>query len=387
MIRNKSEFALEHGNLVRRGKKGMIYARFMVAGRRYLRKTDRFDEAGARIAAWAIYNEAIGGRLELTAKNPAAATVEQCLEIYIREAPTMERPIKPSSARNAASAVRSVCAALFPGKELGKIQVSQLDEEAARKFRLMRRQADGVGASGDLSHNYRINRVLARAASVFGKEIRKTYTAAGLHIPPDVLTIARLREPKRLARPVSGSQVWRAHLGVARRWKAIDPRRLVVFELMRYCGLRDSEVLAMRWHWIRKADGIAWIDIINREESSDPGRDGYRPKNHRDRSVPVRLALIDRWARLLPSEDPYGYVIPATQRSLYADWWRELSTTVRTYWPDRSKSLYELRRYAGSAYLSKTRDIPGTAAFLGDTIQITYANYAWLLDESSRVAL
>ena len=388
MIRAKSEFSLSRGNLLRRGKKGMIYVRFQHAGRRYLRRTERFDEAGARVAAWQIYQAVISGQDgEPAPRKVRSATVADCVEVYQDGATTMERPVKRISMLTGISAIRTICRTVWPGRDLGKIKVSELNRDCVLAFRAARRAEDGIGAEGDSQHNYRLNRHIAKAQSLFGAEARKLYTAAGLSLPGEVLKTVRLREPQRIPRPVSASQVWRAHLRVARKFKRADPRCLVVYELMRYAGLRDSEVLAMRRHWIRYDGDVAYLDIINRSPMSDPAGAGYRPKNHRDRSVAVRRSLVERWLALLPPAAPHDHLIPADNRRQDSRWWRELSHTVRDCWPDQAKSLYELRRYAGSAYLSKTRDIPGTAKFLGDTIPVTFANYAWLLDEQTSTVL
>lgn len=388
MLRTKSEFSLERGNLTRRGKKGMIYCRFQHKGRRYLRRTEKFDERGAQMAAWQIYREVIEGSApESKPRKVKSATVGQCIEVYNAGALTMERPVRKISRNSSLTALRTLCRTVWPERDLDKIKVTELNRDCVLEFRKRRRAEDGIPPEGDSQHNYRLNRHVGKAQSVFSREARKLYQEAGLVLPDKVLKTSRLVEPKKTPRPVQALDVWKAHLRVARAYKKKEPRALVAFEMMRYAGLRDSEVLALRRHWIRFEDDIAYLDIINRSVLNDPAGAGYRPKNHRDRHVPVRRELVERWLELLPDCGPHDYLLHGEDRAQSVRWWRRLSSLVHKVWPDRQKSLYELRRFAGSSYLSKTRDIPGTARFLGDTIEVTYKNYAWLLDEKANAVL
>lgn len=385
MIRSKADFSLDRGNLIRRGSKGIIYARWQFRRKRYLRSTQRHDEAGAKLVAWSMY-QSVRDEETLPQVRRSTATVADVLEIYTQHYQDMEKPLKKSSVTAAAGALRSFCRTVWPGRKFESINVYDINRQAVLDFRRIRRERDGIDGE-DTVHNYRLNRVVGKMRAVFGRQARQLYQDHGIDLEPLDISITALREPRRNPQPVTSQQVWRAHLGVCRQWLHADPRRVVVFEIMRYAGLRDSEVLALRRHWIQLDDPIGQIAIITRSALTDPGKSTWTPKNGKDRFVPVRARLLRRWLDLLPSDDPHDYLIPAEYRSQEADWFRELSKFVGSYWPEKRKTLYELRRFAGSEHLQRFRDVPGTAAFLGDTVEVTYKHYASLLKQSSTNAL
>lgn len=385
MIKSKSEFSLARGNLMRRGSNGIIYVRFQFRGKRYLRSTERYDEPGARLVAWEMYksirDDAILPKIRRT-----NATVQDILDIYTRHYDQMEKPLKPGSVAASAGSLRSFCRTVWPGKPFSSIGVYDINRDAVLEYRRIKRAQDGIQGE-DTLHNYRLNRTIGKMRAVFGKQALQLYADHRIDLDPLDMSITALREARRHPRPVQPIQVWKAHLAVCRRWLKEDPRRVVIFELMRFAGLRDSETLALRRHWIQRGDEVDQIAVISRSALNDPGKDSWTPKNGKDRWIPVRKKLVDRWLALLPDPDPYAYLIPADYRTHEARWFRELSQFVGQYWPDKTKTLYELRKFAGSEHLQKFRDVPGTAAFLGDTVQVTYRHYADLLKNTSTNAL
>jgi len=112
-----------------------------------------------------------------------------------------------------------------------------------------------------------------------------------------------------------------------------------VYVLMRRCGLRNSECEDLRWEWIVRRDGRAWIDL-------GPHGD-WKPKGSAG-EVPVDPALLDRLAERMGTGPREGHVLlgkPYTRRDAAH---RDVNEIVRRYLPDREKGAYELRKQWGS---------------------------------------
>ena len=150
-----------------------------------------------------------------------------------------------------------------------------------------------------------------------------------------------------------------------------DPAMYVAFLLFSRLGLRNVEIRNARWHWIQNGR----IGIIERPEENfyPKGSEGWVP------IAPDVLKELMRFRHL--STD--GYVVPgktATERKDAVD--RRHSTWVSQWISDRSKTSYELRRYAGSLVYNATRDILKVRDFLRHaSVETTQQWYAYLLDD------
>ena len=113
--------------------------------------------------------------------------------------------------------------------------------------------------------------------------------------------------------------------------------------LIRRCGLRNSEVEEMRWDWFKPdEDGQIWLHLLDYPYWKPKGTAG---------EVPVAQDLYDELVSIFgpPRSGRDGYVLLGTKDHRDDGTHRAPSIFCRKYiGGDRDKSLYELRKQAGS---------------------------------------
>ena len=148
-----------------------------------------------------------------------------------------------------------------------------------------------------------------------------------------------------------------------------DPGVYVAHVLFSRLGLRNIEIVSARSHWI--SDGS--IGIINRpEENFFPnGCEGWVP------IAPDVLKEVMRFQRLATD----GYLVPGrTHTERHHAVYRRHSKWVSQWIKDRTKTSYELRRYAGSRLLDMGATIFEVRDFLRHRdAQTTQQWYAYRL--------
>jgi hypothetical protein len=156
-----------------------------------------------------------------------------------------------------------------------------------------------------------------------------------------------------------------------------DPAVYVAFLMFSRLGLRNIEIRNARWSWIENGR----IGIIERPEESfyPKGSEGWVPIA---RDVLTELVKFRR----LSTND---YIVPgitATDRKDAVD--RRHSAWVGQWIKDRSKTSYELRRYAGSLIYNATRDILKVRDFLRHaSVETTQHWYAYLLEDVPSIGM
>jgi hypothetical protein len=148
-----------------------------------------------------------------------------------------------------------------------------------------------------------------------------------------------------------------------------DPGAYVAHLLFSRIGLRNIEIVNARAHWI--SDGS--IGIVNRPEEDffAKGCEGWVP------IAPDVLAEILRFQALCTD----GYLVPGANRTERHDAvYRRHSKWVARWIKDRTKTSYELRRYAGSRLLDMDATIFEVRDFLRHRdVQTTQMWYAYRL--------
>jgi len=148
-----------------------------------------------------------------------------------------------------------------------------------------------------------------------------------------------------------------------------DPAVYVAHLLFSRLGLRNIEIVNARTHWI--SDGS--IGIINRAEENffPKGCEGWVP------IAPDVLAEITRFQPLTTN----AYLIPGrNQTERHEAVYRRHSKWVGQWIKDRSKTSYELRRYAGSRLLDMGATIFEVRDFLRHRdVQTTQQWYTYRL--------
>jgi hypothetical protein len=148
-----------------------------------------------------------------------------------------------------------------------------------------------------------------------------------------------------------------------------DPGAYVAHLLFSRVGLRNIEIVNAREHWI--SDGS--IGIVNRPEEDffSKGCEGWVPM------APDVLKEILRFQQLCAD----GYLVPGANRTERHDAvYRRHSKWVAHWIRDRTKTSYELRRYAGSRLLDMGATIFEVRDFLRHRdVQTTQLWYAYRL--------
>ena len=125
-----------------------------------------------------------------------------------------------------------------------------------------------------------------------------------------------------------------------------DRKVWAVFALMRWCGLRNVEVEALRWSWIRRGRGGWEIRVL--EYKYDDGT-SFKPKKTAG-VVPLRTALLKQLLKAMGREAVF--VIPRanpTEAETLCS--RGINAFVRPFFPEskpKDKKAYLLRKQAGS---------------------------------------
>ena len=201
-------------------------------------------------------------------------------------------------------------------------------------------------------------------------------------IPQDILDSMDKAAPKLLldhSRTLTGSAVneYRNAWGV--------------YLLMRRCGLRNSEVENLRWEWIDKRGDRYWIALNKRTYWSPKGSAGDVPLADDLHAMLVAEFGPDRAKRAAESPDPIqpadDYLLAGTLTDRKEGALRIVSTFVRGFLPDRSKSAYELRKQWGSE-MARLHGIETAAKLLRhQDIKTAWSHYFDDLKLSSVAAL
>jgi hypothetical protein len=148
-----------------------------------------------------------------------------------------------------------------------------------------------------------------------------------------------------------------------------DPGAYVAHLLFSRLGLRNIEIVNARVHWI--SDGR--IGIVNRAEEDffSKGCEGWVP------IAPDVLKEVIRFQSLCTD----GYLVPGANRTERHDAvYRRHSKWVSQWIKDRTKTSYELRRYAGSRLLDMGATVFEVRDFLRHRdVQTTQQWYAYRL--------
>jgi hypothetical protein len=221
---------------------------------------------------------------------------------------------------------------------------------------------------------------------VFADQPRRWYAQADLVLPD--LTELRLVRAETLAReqrfegftPIATGVLAEmdAAAELLRRSSSLEDRRVwAVFALMRWCGLRNIEVAALRWEWLVRGER----NYLWRFESRQLEDGSWYAAKGSAGDVPVRRRLLGqlRWALKTRRS---GFVIPRanpTDAEVLTE--RRINEFVRRWVPDRTKGAYELRKQFGAEYC-RAHGIEQTSRVLrhGD-IKTTWKHYHALLNE------
>jgi hypothetical protein len=157
----------------------------------------------------------------------------------------------------------------------------------------------------------------------------------------------------------------------------LEERRVwAVYALMRWCGLRNVEVMALRRDWVVKGKRSPLLRLVRRRLA-----DGsyWKPKG-RGGDVPVRLRLLAQLRRALGWDGEF--VIPrAHVTDAHGLTHRTINEFVRRFIPDRVKGAYELRKQFGAEIAMRDGIEVASRLLRHGDIRTTWKHYHALVHE------
>jgi integrase len=297
------------------------------------------------------------------------ATVGEILQRY--EANAADRP---GTVRNNMSALRLLIRTVHSG-DPDTQSSSVLTGELIRQFERIR-----MGAVKNEPERRRtrasIRSYVVQARSIVAPRKMRFYDDLML---PDLSGFRneKVEMPKRTKPRALDVGVIAAINAAAPKLVETDPAVYVAFLMFSRLGLRNVEIRNARWSWIENGR----IGIIERpaEDFFPKGTEGW---------VPIASDVLKELMRFrhLSTDD---YIIPgrtATERKDAVD--RRHSAWVGQWIKNRSKTSYELRRYAGSLVYNATRDILKVRDFLRHaSVETTQQWYAYLLEDVPAIGM
>lgn len=328
--------------------------------------------AAAKARAKLIIEPILNGQWETAEKlksRSGYATIGQMLERYKEAAED-----RAGTVRNNSSALRLIVRTVHGGNPEEQSS-SVLAAELIRQFDRIR------AAAIKTEPERRRTRASIRSYVVQAKSVvapRKMRFYEDLNLPDlNSFRNEKVEMPKRAKPRALDVGVIAAINAAAQNLAAIDPAVYVAFLLFSRLGLRNVEIRNARWNWIQNGR----IGIIERPEEDfyPKGSEGWVP------IAPDVLGELMRF-RHLSTDD---YIVPGrtvTERKDAVD--RRHSAWVGQWIKDRSKTSYELRRYAGSLVYNATRDILKVRDFLRHaSVETTQQWYAYLLDDVPSIGM
>ena len=280
---------------------------------------------------------------------------------------------RPDTVRSNVRSLRMIVKTVHPGdpdtKPTSLLTANLIREFEKRQFDRAQKRATAA------TRSTAIHRVRTSTASYVRQAraivaLRKMKFYEGLKLPDlSGFRGETVESPKRsLPRPLDMmalAAMERAAPALARD----DPGAYVAHLLFSRLGLRNIEIVNARVHWIN--DGS--IGIINRPEEDffSKGCEGWVP------IAPDVLKEILSFQRLCTN----GYLVPGLNQTERHDAvYRRHSKWVSQWIKDRTKTSYELRRYAGSRWLDMGATIFEIRDFLRHRdVQTTQVWYAYRL--------
>lgn len=346
----------------------VYYYRVQVDGRRYKRSTGKTNYkeavAQAKIIARGLRED---GQARTTMKRPGYASVGDVLAVWLERSPAKTR-------KNNASALRKWVRS-FAGTDADGVCMTRLTAEAFERY-----LRAWPGSPEGRASTWR------QIRAVFAEQPMRWYRQAELVLPDMAeFRLARAETSAREQRfegftpiaPEVLAKMDEAAEKLRRSSSAEDRRVWAAYALMRWCGLRNIEVAALRWEWlVRGSRNYLWrFEGRQLEDGS-----WYAPKG-RPGDVPVRRRLLGqlRWALKTRRS---GFVIPRanpTEAEVLSE--RSINEFVRPFVPDRTKAAYELRKQFGAEYCLRHGIEQASRVMRHGDIKTTWKHYHALLNE------
>ena len=328
--------------------------------------------AAAKARAKLIIEPILNGQWETAEKlksKSGYATIGDIIERYQSQAED-----RPGTIRNNISTLRLLVRTVHGGDPDSKSS-TVLTGDLIRQFERIR-MVDAKTEPARRRARASIRSYVVQARSPLAPRKMRFYETINL---PDFSSFRdeKVEMPKRSKPRALDMRVIAAITAAAPKLASTDPAVYVAFLMFSRLGLRNIEIRNARWSWIENGR----IGIIERPEENfyPTGSDGWVP------IAPDVLTELMKFRHLSTND----YIVPgitATDRKDVVD--RRHSAWVGQWVKDRSKTSYELRRYAGSLIYNATRDILKVRDFLRHaSVETTQQWYAYLLEDVPSIGM
>jgi len=264
-----------------------------------------------------------------------------------------------------------------------KQSLDVLTESLAVEYIKTKQGAGRINYVAPMKINTTINSMLRQAKAVFSRRARAAYDKKGWEMPDTLngfLRVSKLREVSHRysdnpISPETFAEIDAALPALRER----DERLYFIHLMLRLMGMRNSEVVRARRHWLVsrtvKGDSRKALVITARHGEDAPKRS--------DREILVPRAIEEYFLshdneHLIPAENH-------TERKRLVG--KGHSTWLRAFLPGRTKTNHELRKHAGSVIATRTNSYERAAEFLGDDIETAKENYLAFLDMTESIEM
>jgi integrase len=391
----KFQYLGRQRRLLKRGNGfGPWYLRFKLDGRSIWRSLETTENAAAIVTAKKIIDAEVnadktGVRDQARAlkARPGYALLSKVCEIFKSNFATSAT--RRASASHYVGSLKKLVRLGAPDVAWEEARTDLLTGELIRKYEaamvagIVRVKHGFMDQRSELRVRRTVQSDLKQARSIFRRGIMSWYEGLAF---PDVTSFRDqgITNPRRMKPERLDESMVQSLIAAAPALASENPALYICFLLFSRLGLRNSEQKVARMSWIRRdAQGRGFLEIKDRPDEN------VRTKGTQARTLTIGadlLAEIDmHWS---PSPDG-DFIIPArnlTHRDDIVD--VDHSNWCGQWIKDRSKTSYELRRYAGSILYKKTEQLAVVQAFLGHSdLETTQRWYLYLLADMPAVNL
>lgn len=349
-------------HLFKRGNKpdSSYYAFFRVKGRAYSWSTGTDDRAKALLRA-KDHRDAVMANDYKMVDAQSRKRRKGCFGDVFAILQQIKPDLKEATRRNYRGTMATILR--VSGIELDeKTSLSVLDRSVVDAYRTA-----SCGRAPTDGQKRTFNSMYRQAKALFSRPMRLALDKAGIKVPglDDFMSAPLYRVQETVPPEITQDVAQRVEKAI---WQEQDPELKKALLLMFYCGLRNCEVLASRWDWMREIDG-KWFLVV--------GDGAYQSKGKRSRTIPVATEIASH-IRLQMSH-PIHIIGGMSNEERRLTCYSRAPKFCRANGIPGHKPAYELRKWFGST-VTMRHGLYATQVLMGHkTAQVTSDSYASML--------
>lgn len=355
-------------------KAGNYYFRVQIDGKRKTVCTETPDATLAKARARVMVDKILSGnwesRMQVTRRGRKVPTVGRIIDTFLKG----DQHVRENTAKAYTLALLNMLrtARDITDAQARKLSIEELTKDLVKDYQAVRQGREFVDYTKPLKVNTSTNAIVRNARAIFSRHAMNAYEEAGMDIPDTLQGFLKAPLLKEVSHRYSDNPIPKEAIDAMNdalpALKMKDERLWAIHLMIRLMGLRASEAMRARRHWLVKRGDQTFLVINRREGEAAPKR--------QDGEVPVPPVLLD-WFMSEPSD----YLIRGetfNERERLVK--REHSKWVRKFLPGRTKTNHELRKYAGSVVATKTGSYERAAEFLRIDIETAKEHYLAFLE-------